>query len=429
MSTLTATTIAAESASPQSLHKMVRLAEDDEPSWASRAIGRFEHASPKSNGLPVLPSGCIGGLEAPTNPDHNWWWQRTAPLLATLLRSAGSYTYEQQLNHMRVYRDAVVPTYGPPTPQASARPLLTMDGSPFEPSWNFQNDGTVVRYTFEPLLPNDDPENPFPGDKIATLLPLLRYVAPGADTRWFEQVWSRWFVHEKNEVATAKAALPPHKTRVPQIFVAFDMKGAERIMKVYLFPVLKHLATGISTEELTWNTIRNLEPGGQGFSKVVDKLSKFLSEYIERIPVEMIAIDCVDPSKARIKIYARTKSNSKNTIRDVCTLGGLQMDESTMRGVDNLSKIWHLLLDEPNGVAVGQNKPPRFPNDHHLGVCFVFEMRPGQERIEVKCHLPWAQTNSNDIRTTANFTEALELLGYERHAGKYARGALATAMM
>lgn len=370
----------------------------------------------------------IGGLHPPNNPDHRWWWHRTAPLLATLLRSAGSYTPAQQVDHMRAYRDAVIPTYGPPTPQAKTKPLLTMDGSPFEPSWNFQNDGTVVRYSFEPLLPNDDPDNPFPGDKVPTLLPLLRFVASNTDTTWFEQVWGRWFVSGKDEVAEAKSRLPPHKARVPQIFLAFDMKGSQRLLKVYLFPVLKHLATGVSTEQLTWDAIRGLKPGGESFDKAVGKLSKFLASYKERIPVEMMAIDCIDPAKARIKVYGRTKgTNSKATIRDVCTLGGLQTDEMTMRGIEHLHKIWHLLLDEPSGLREEQSKLPSHPKDHHLGICFVFEMRPNQDRIEVKCHLPWAQTNSKDIRAIANFTDALELLGYENHAARYARGALATA--
>lgn len=370
----------------------------------------------------------IGGLDAPSHPDHDWWWQRTAPMLATLLRSAGSYTPAEQQDHLRVYRDVVVPTYGPPTPQATIEPLLTMDGSPFEPSWNFQNDGTVVRYSFEPLIPNDDPENPFPGDKLTSLLPQLHNVAAGADTRWFEQVWSQWFLSTKEDVETAKSKLPPNK-RVPQVFLAFDMKGAQRVMKVYLFPVLKHLATGISTDQITWDTIRNLKPGGERFNNPVAKLSAFLNASKEPIPVEMIAIDCIDPAKARIKVYARTKTNSKATIRDVCTLGGTQTDEATLCGIEHVLKIWHLLLDEPSGLAENQSKPPRYPADHHLGICFVFEMRPDQDRIEVKCHLPWAQTNSKDIRTIANFTEALELLGYDSHAARYAKGALALSTL
>lgn len=379
--------------------------------------------------IEIRGSDKIGNLDRPSHPDHDWWWQRTGPLLATLLRSAGSYTEDQQIDHLRAYRDAVIPTYGPPTPDSKVRPLLTMDGSPFEASWNFQNNGSLVRYTFEPLIPNNDPHNPFPGDCMPTLIPLLRYVAAGADTRWLEQIWPQWFVSDKAEVKKAKAMLPPHKARVPQIFLAFDMKGAQRLMKAYLFPVLKHLATGISTDQLTWNVIRNLKPGGERFESPINKLSKFLSSYKEHIPVEMIAIDCIDPAKARIKIYGRTKTNSKATIRDCCTLGGTQTDEMTMRGVEQLQTIWHLIMDEPCGLAETQSKPPRYPKDHHLGICFVFEMRPDQDRVEVKAHLPWAQTNSKDIRTIANFTEALERLGYHEYAARYARGALSIATL
>lgn len=103
--------------------------------------------------------------------------------MATFLHHAGPYTPAQQADHMRVYRDVVVPSFGPPTPQAAAKPLLTMDNSLVEPC-GIQNDGTLIRYSFEPLQPNDDSENPFPGDKVSAMLPQLREVASGADTRW-----------------------------------------------------------------------------------------------------------------------------------------------------------------------------------------------------------------------------------------------------
>lgn len=42
--------------------------------------------------IEIRGSDKIGNLDRPSHPDHDWWWQRTGPLLATLLRSAGSYT-------------------------------------------------------------------------------------------------------------------------------------------------------------------------------------------------------------------------------------------------------------------------------------------------------------------------------------------------
>lgn len=265
------------------------------------------------------------GIKSPFTHVHLWWWRRTAPLMATFLHHAGPYTPAQQADHMRVYCDVVVPSFGPPTPQAAVNPLLTMDNSPVEPLWNFQNNGTVIRYSSEPLQPNDDSETPFRGDKVFAMLPQLQEVASGTETQWLEHVWAQWFLTDKEEVAKAKASLSPHRPRMPQIFLAFDMKGGQRLMKVYLFPVLKHPWISIpasavsSCEQLTWDAIRNLKPGGERFGKAVEKPSRFLSSYKEPIPVEMIAFDCVDPARARVKVYARTKTDSKATLQDCCT--------------------------------------------------------------------------------------------------------------
>lgn len=389
--------------------------------------GSFTTKTNGSNG--AITSGTLQGVKAPVEYHHYYWWTRCGPLLATLLDASGSYTQEHKSKHMRIFRDVVIPTLGPPPPQARVTPMLTIDGSAVEPSWNFQQGSNIVRYSFEPLWDNaGTPENPFPGDQMPTLTPLLRYVSDDVDLRWFNQVWKAWNVTDQ-EAQTAKAKLPPHKSRIPLVFFAFDLKEDKCYLKAYVFPILKHLATGLSTKQLVFDQIRNLQPYGEAFAAPAAKLERFIDTYPGVCTAEMIAVDCIDPSKARFKVYGRVKSNSKSVIRDVMTLGGAQTDDVSLKGVEQALKIWHLLLDEKDGLVDDQPKTPRDPQHQHIGICFVFELRPWEERIDIKAHTPWCQTNRSDLHAVGNFTEALSVLGWDDHASRFARGAIQAAML
>ncbi|GKT57633.1 aromatic prenyltransferase [Colletotrichum tofieldiae] len=367
-------------------------------------------------------------IDPPLNPKHRWWWDRCAPLLISLLNSAESYTSEEKADHLRVFRDVVVPSFGIPTPNAKVRPLLTYDGSTFEPSWNFtKSDDGVIRYTFEPLGDTaGSEEDPFAGEIGRSMIPILSQVSSDVDLRWYEQLVSAWFVTPEEAVA-ARQRMPPHVKRIPQLFLAYDMKRSKRILKAYHFPVLKHFATGITTSELVFDMIPKLQPFGDKLAAPAKKLQKYLAVCKEPCLVEMMAIDCIDPSKARVKVYARTASNSKSVLADVFTLGGTQTDEATLKGVETAEKVWHLLLDEPQGMATDQRKDCRDLQNLHKGICFAFELKSGAERIDIKAHLPWGQTSRSDAQTIENFTQALRNLGSDESAKKFNRGASATA--
>ncbi|EFQ32811.1 aromatic prenyltransferase [Colletotrichum graminicola M1.001] len=368
-------------------------------------------------------------IDPPLNPEHRWWWDRCAPLLNSLLNSAESYTSEEKADHLRVFRDVVVPSFGTPTPRAKVRPLLTYDGSTFEPSWNFTkgNDG-VVRYTFEPLGDTaGSEEDPFAGEIGRSLIPILSQVSSDVDLQWYKQVVNEWFVTPEEAVA-ARQNMPPHIKRIPQLFLAYDMIRSKRMLKAYLFPVLKHFATGATTSDLVFDLIPKLQPFGDKLAMPARKLQKYLATCKEPCLVEMMAIDCVDPSKARVKVYARTTSNSKSVLADVFTLGGTQTDEATLKGVEAAEKVWHLLLDEPQGMAPDQRKDARDMKNLHKGICFAFELKQGVERIDIKAHLPWGQTARSDFQTIENFAQVLRNVGLDS-AEKFLKGALETAKL
>ncbi|KAK2009734.1 hypothetical protein LZ32DRAFT_630664 [Colletotrichum eremochloae] len=217
-----------------------------------------------------------------------------------------------------------------PTPKAKVRPL-TYDG-----------DDGVIWYTFEPLGDTTgSADDPFAGEICRSLIPILSQAPSDIDLQWYKQVMNEWFVTPEGAVAACQN-MPPHVKRIPQLFLACDVKRSKRILKAYLFPVLKH------------------------------------SPCI----VESMAIDCIDPSKARVKVYARRTSNSKCVLVDVFTLGGTQTDEATLKGVEAAEKL-----------------------------------KQGEERIDIKAHLPWGRTAHSDAQAIENFMQAK----------KYYKGASATA--
>ncbi|KAF6823673.1 tryptophan dimethylallyltransferase [Colletotrichum musicola] len=369
-------------------------------------------------------------IDPPINENHRWWWDRCAPLLNCLLTSADGYTPEEKADHLRVFRDVVVPSFGLPTPKAKIRPLLTYDGSTFEPSWNFtKGDDGVIRYTFEPLGDNGGSvEDPFAGEIGKAMIPILSQVSSGVDMRWYEQILKKWFVTPE-EATVARANMPAFLKRVPQLFLAYDMKRSQRILKAYFFPVLKHFALNVTTEKLVFDMIHELEPCGEALAKTAEKLQRYIATCKEPCRVEMMAIDCVDPAKARVKVYGRTTSNSRAVLADVLTLGGTQTDEATMKGVETAEKVWHLLLDEPEGMAADQRKDACDMQNLHKGICFAFELKQGEERIDIKAHLPWGQTARSDAQTIENFTQALKNVGWDESAEKFSKGAIETSKL
>ncbi|KAK1994604.1 aromatic prenyltransferase [Colletotrichum falcatum] len=385
---------------------------------------------PSSHNLNGLVNNTTIPVDPPLNPEHRWWWDRCAPLLNSLLNSAESYSSSEKADHLRVLRDVVVPSFGAPTPNAKVRPLLTSDGSALEPSWNFTKGGDdVVRYAFEPLGDTAGSEqDPFVGEIGHSLIPILSQVSSDVDMQWYKQIIKEWFVTPE-EAAAARRNMPPHIERIPQLFLGYDMKRSQRHLKAYIFPVLKHFATGATTSDLVFDMIPKLQPFGDKLAAPAKKLQEYLACCKEPCLVEMMAIDCVDPSKARVKVYARTVSNSKSVLADVMTLGGTQTDEATLKGVEASEKVWHLLLDEPQGMALDQRKDARDMQTLHKGICFAFELKQGVERIDIKAHLPWAQTARSDAQTIENFTQALRSLGLDESAEKYHRGASATARL
>ncbi|WYZ39199.1 hypothetical protein EsH8_III_001113 [Colletotrichum jinshuiense] len=345
--------------------------------------------------------------------DQDFWTARCAETLDGLMLAAGSYTQVQRAAHLQLLSDVIIPAMGPHPSSAPTKALLTADGSAFEPSWNITDSGSSsIRFSFEPMgRHGGSPSDPFAQKIIPAILPALRRASHGADTRWFEQFMSALFLNE----AETKVALSrlPKGTRAPTSFLAFDLDGGKAVFKAYFFPVLKHIATGASTETITFNAIRSLSPGGADLTVAANATEEYFKNAPFAIPVEMIALDCIDPAAgARAKLYARTQSNAFDVVRQVVTLGGQINDETTLEGLEILRGIWHLLHNEAEPYGDDFDKQPKELDTLHKGICYGFELKPGAKFPEVKAYVPLWQYADNDAVISSNLAKAFRSRGW-----------------
>lgn len=93
--------------------------------------------------------------------------------------------------------------------------------------------------------------------------------------------------------------------------LAIDLKGKDILVKSYIYPSSKSLATGVPLEKMIMNAIRKVGHGGQLFAPLLS-----VNEYLElrrsrlsngsRSTHTPLAVSCdlVEPSQSRIKINA-----------------------------------------------------------------------------------------------------------------------------
>lgn len=379
--------------------------------------------------------------DAPKKSDMRYWTDYCTHSLTSVLRASNSYSVDEQAAHLAFLNKHVVPSLGPRTSKGLTQYTiysLTHNGSPMESSFNFSADkeNPIVRFSFVPLGPAGGTErDPFGQDAAMHVLGELAEVSSDCDARWMRAFQKTFFLtDEETEMAKKKLSQDDsgHKTVVtrvpPHCMVAFDLHGPKRYMKAYYVPALKEIATEKSREDMCFPTIRNLEPYGNELTPACDLLASYIAELDPktRPNLDIVGIDCLDPDKhpARIKVYYFSETCDFNSVRSFVTLGGRVKDETTRKGLEFLREIWHLLLDEPDGIEDDDwSKPPKNPNGAIArGVAYAVEMVPGNPVPDIKVHVPRWQYARSDIAIAENMEAILQKLGssWAEH-GKYER--------
>lgn len=296
------------------------------------------------------------------NEDTQYWWDRTGRMFAKLIQRAG-YSATEQYRELIFYALFVAPELGK-APDAHGnvrgwRSPGTPDSTPIDFSWEWgPGNNATVRYSFECIGPHAgtelDPLNSYATDAWIQRL-RDQGMVPGLDLEWYQHFTGA--ILPSREMRRDKTADVFIEETTPKagVVVALDIEKGGPVMKMYIYPGLKALELGISNLELVQRAIRGL-PRAQYESLGCEPLLQYLDEGTRRWGLEtgILSIDCLEPSRARVKVYVRARHTSLEYMMDCLTLGG-RLDMSGSEGaIADLRAFW---------LAFLADAPDRLPED------------------------------------------------------------------
>ncbi|KAJ0132751.1 4-O-dimethylallyl-L-tyrosine synthase, partial [Colletotrichum tanaceti] len=292
--------------------------------------------------------------------DSQFWWDKTGRMFSKLLKYAG-YSASEQYRELNFYSLFVAPELGPsPDCHGNVRRWRspgTPDSTPIDFSWEWGHDNrAVIRYSFEPIGLHAgtelDPLNRHATNDWIFKLQQQKMV-PGLDLEWYDH-FTRQILPHGARTKTADRFVEETTPKAGTV-VALDIEKSGPVMKIYIYPGLKAEELGITNLELVEQSIRSL-PADQFRALGAEPLFDFLREGTAKYDFEtgILAIDCLAPRDARIKVYVRAKHTTFDYMMDCITLGG-RLDMSG-EAIDDLKDFWRIFLADAPDVL-----PPDAP--------------------------------------------------------------------
>lgn len=280
--------------------------------------------------------------------EQKLWWHSTAPMFAQMLQVAG-YDLHLQYKILGIYLNHIIPFLGVYPTQTNARwlSILTRYGTPFELSLNCSN--SLVRYTYEPInTATGTPKDPFNTHAIWDSLDRLIPLQKGINLEFLKHLKNDLTVNDHDSAYLLENNLVSGQIRT-QNKLALDLKGDGFVLKTYIYPELKSLATGKSIKTLMFDSVFRL---CRKYSSLETPLRR-LEEYIDSRGLgstaspRLISCDLLDPNKSRVKIYLLERMVSLEAMEDLWTLGGRRKDALTFAGLEMIRELWKLIKLTP----------------------------------------------------------------------------------
>ncbi|KAH8600507.1 4-dimethylallyl tryptophan synthase [Bisporella sp. PMI_857] len=215
-----------------------------------------------------------------TNNEHKLWWHSTAPMFAKMLQIA-NYDIHSQYRYLGIFRKHIIPFLGSyPTNECKDRwlSILTRYGTPFELSLNCSD--SLVRYTYEPInAATGTSKDPFNTNAIWESLHDLTRIQPGVDLEWFRHFKNDLTVNDTESAYLLKNDLAGGEIK-SQNKLALDLKGGQFVLKTYIYPGLKAIATGNSIRELMFDSVRAITKQHSSIRPAFAMLEDYISGHL-----------------------------------------------------------------------------------------------------------------------------------------------------
>lgn len=276
--------------------------------------------------------------------DERLWWHSTAPMFSEMLNVAG-YDVHSQYKALCIWQKHVVPFLGVYPTQTNDRwlSILTRYGTPFELSLNCTH--SLVRYTYEPInAATGTLKDPFNTHAIWDALERIVPLQSDIDLSFFRHFKNDLTVNDQDAGYLLDRSLVGGHIRT-QNKLALDLKGDKFMLKTYIYPSLKSLATGKSIHTLIFDSVRRLCRQYPSLDTPLHTLEDYVTsrESTGTASLRLLSCDLCAPHQSRIKIYLLERNVSLTAMEDMWTLGNRRCDEATLAGMEMIRELWGLL--------------------------------------------------------------------------------------
>jgi DMATS type aromatic prenyltransferase len=236
-------------------------------------------------------------------------------------------------------------------------------------------------------------------------------LAPSLDLPWYSYFLKALTVSAAVDQGQYRDERAKVDGALSQTFIALDLQEHSMVVKYYFMPTLKARSLRKSNLEVVQEAIRGLPGAGSSFRASLDAVSDYICSHaaLERPVVEILAIDCVDPSESRIKIYIRSQKTNFASMLDVMTLGG-RTEPLPEKARAGLAELWCAVFDlESNSKALSDPLPKK--KYRTAGLLYYLELRAGESRPKPKVYLPVRHYAKNDDQIARGLSKFLENRG------------------
>ncbi|KAI9035182.1 dimethylallyl tryptophan synthase [Aspergillus affinis] len=336
-----------------------------------------------------------------------FWNHAVSAALKTLMGRAGYDAIPLQEN-LDFVSHSVAPFLGT-RPTAPGQPpqwksFMTDDHSPLEYSWNWDEEPPIVRYSFEPIGPRAGTgRDPYNHQAPMAYVDHLRRRLPAADWRWFTHFADAFYQDPIPGSPGASASRVASSTS--SIFIGFDLARDGRMMcKTYLVPV-KADQTGRSRFAVLHEAVQSLPqyPELPAYAPL-ERLLRRREEAGTPAHIIGVAVDCVEPSVSKVKIYFRSPTTTFTSVKDTLTANGT-ISSWDAPALQQLEELWSLVFDLPSDFSHDQELPLK--THETSGMLFNFDIKMGNREPETKVYIPVRHYGQSDHAIAVGLVEFL----------------------
>jgi DMATS type aromatic prenyltransferase len=279
--------------------------------------------------------------------------------------------------------------------------------------WNTRSSSPEVRYYIESIAQDAgtsrDPLN-FRNSK--TILNALTTRIAGLDLTLFNHFAEAFKLDD----------LESHiQQTISSTFLAFEHLKSGFMAKAYFLPTDDAQGNPPSLSTFV-KPVRAVYPD----SPALEEVLKFLSTNTEntKMTADMLAVDCIDPAKSRLKLYVGSSHTLFESIVSTMTLGG--NIKCTPAAINDLVELFRLVLDlgeefswkSELSVQNAFDQGLAHPFDLYGKMIYYFDIAPGTLLPDVKLYIPVCRFGKSDLAVANGLKTFLDVRG----RGKYTDG-------